>query len=190
MSFARNYDRNFPEMSAEVDYSETKEDETKRTIASNGGIGKHLLMKMGWKEGEGLGKNNEGLIEPIMPSPKFDFKGLRSKEEKIPSKKKIQLKPTVAAGSKSGGMSVSKDHPVALLQEFCMRERMRLPEYVMVTSTGPAHKPIFVMEVCVNNRWYRPPISASNKKQAKAMAAVEACQAFRLLPENFRDFKY
>lgn len=29
------------------------------------GIGKKLLMKMGWKEGEGLGKEGEGIVKPI-----------------------------------------------------------------------------------------------------------------------------
>ena len=48
------------------------------------GVGLQLLLKMGWKEGTGLGKNNGGLIEPIIPSLKFDTRGLASKEERAP----------------------------------------------------------------------------------------------------------
>ena len=40
-----------------------------------GGIGMFLLQKMGWKHGEGLGKNNEGSKEPLMLDVKVDRKG-------------------------------------------------------------------------------------------------------------------
>lgn len=41
----------------------------------SGGIGMFLLQKMGWKQGEGLGKNNEGQKEPLMLDFKVDRKG-------------------------------------------------------------------------------------------------------------------
>lgn len=41
----------------------------------SGGIGMFLLQKMGWKHGEGLGKNNEGAKEPLMLDFKIDRKG-------------------------------------------------------------------------------------------------------------------
>jgi len=41
----------------------------------SGGIGMFLLQKMGWKHGEGLGKNNEGQREPLMLDFKVDRKG-------------------------------------------------------------------------------------------------------------------
>lgn len=40
-----------------------------------GGIGMFLLQKMGWKQGEGLGKNNEGNKEPLLLDIKIDRKG-------------------------------------------------------------------------------------------------------------------
>lgn len=33
------------------------------------------MRKMGWREGEGLGKNKEGSVEPIMVDFKTDRKG-------------------------------------------------------------------------------------------------------------------
>lgn len=41
----------------------------------SGGMGMTLLQKMGWKPGEGLGKNKEGTLEPLMLEIKMDKKG-------------------------------------------------------------------------------------------------------------------
>ena len=40
-----------------------------------GGVGAMLMAKMGWKQGEGLGKNNEGVLEPLALDVKTDRKG-------------------------------------------------------------------------------------------------------------------
>ena len=40
------------------------------------GVGKKLLEKMGWVEGQGLGKNREGNVEPITLEIKMNRKGL------------------------------------------------------------------------------------------------------------------
>lgn len=34
-----------------------------------------LLQKMGWKPGEGLGKNKEGTLQPLLLEVKMDKKG-------------------------------------------------------------------------------------------------------------------
>ncbi len=36
----------------------------------------YLLIKVGWNPGQGLGKNNEGVVDPIMLDIKMDKKGL------------------------------------------------------------------------------------------------------------------
>ena len=41
----------------------------------SGGIGKMLLQRMGWNEGEGLGTNKQGSTEPLMLDFKIDRKG-------------------------------------------------------------------------------------------------------------------
>lgn len=38
-------------------------------------MGMHLLQKMGWKPGEGLGKNQSGSLEPLLLDVKIDKKG-------------------------------------------------------------------------------------------------------------------
>ena len=50
------------------------------------GIGVKLMEKMGWKSGEGLGKYNEGPLEPIKVEVKVDRKGLAD-----PNSSKIRM---------------------------------------------------------------------------------------------------
>lgn len=44
----------------------------------SGGVGEFLMRKMGWKTGEGLGRNREGTVEPIVIDFKVDRKGMRN----------------------------------------------------------------------------------------------------------------
>lgn len=44
-------------------------------------MGMHLLKKMGWKPGEGLGKDKSGSLQPLMLEVKLDKKGLLADEE-------------------------------------------------------------------------------------------------------------
>ena len=43
--------------------------------AVSGGIGMHLMQKMGWKQGEGLGIAKQGQLEPLALDVKTDRKG-------------------------------------------------------------------------------------------------------------------
>lgn len=45
------------------------------------GMGMTLLQKMGWRPGEGLGKNKEGSLEPLLLQVKLDKKGLVSDQD-------------------------------------------------------------------------------------------------------------
>lgn len=53
-----------------------KRDQLRKTRALDSGMGMHLLQKMGWRPGEGLGKNKEGQLEPLALDVKTDKKGL------------------------------------------------------------------------------------------------------------------
>lgn len=46
-------------------------------------MGMHLLQKMGWKPGEGLGKEKNGSLQPLLLEVKLDKKGLVAEEEVI-----------------------------------------------------------------------------------------------------------
>ncbi|CAG2240326.1 SON [Mytilus edulis] len=52
-----------------------KKDQFHRAAPVKGGIGMALLQKMGWQQGTGLGKNNEGGLEPLALDFKMDRKG-------------------------------------------------------------------------------------------------------------------
>ena len=41
----------------------------------SGGFGEYILRKMGWKEGEGLGKDRSGEVDPLTLDIKQDMKG-------------------------------------------------------------------------------------------------------------------
>lgn len=47
----------------------------------NSGMGLHLLKKMGWKDGEGLGKESNGSLTPLLLELKLDKRGLEANEE-------------------------------------------------------------------------------------------------------------
>lgn len=44
-------------------------------------MGMALLQKMGWRPGEGLGKNKEGTLEPLTLEVKLDKRGLVSDQD-------------------------------------------------------------------------------------------------------------
>ena len=81
------------------------QDMLKNATPIEGGIGMNLLKKMGWEPGKGLGKNNEGSVDPLMLELKFDMKGLASREDRKPSKVAQQLiKPMHVEMSKVNGI--------------------------------------------------------------------------------------
>lgn len=50
-------------------------------VPVSGGMGMALLQKMGWRPGEGLGKNKEGTLEPLQLEVKLDKRGLVSHQD-------------------------------------------------------------------------------------------------------------
>ncbi|CAB1440736.1 unnamed protein product [Pleuronectes platessa] len=53
-----------------------KKDQFLRAAPVSGGVGEFLMRKMGWRTGEGLGRNREGTVEPIIIDFKIDRKDL------------------------------------------------------------------------------------------------------------------
>lgn len=136
------------------------------------GKGMSLLKKMGWNPGEGLGKNKEGSLEPLVLDIKTDKKGLVSEGE----------------NSKKGVSSFLKElqgkHPVSALMELCSKRRWKPPLYTCIMDHGPPHKKLFCFKVEVNGVEYQPVNPCSNKKIAKADSAVLCLQALNVLPKN------
>ncbi|XP_028997069.1 protein SON isoform X2 [Betta splendens] len=151
-----------------------KKDQFLRAAPVSGGVGEFLMRKMGWRTGEGLGRNREGTIEPIIIDFKVDRKGLVAEGEK-PQKQ-------------TGGLVVTKDlmgkHPVSALIELCNKRRIMQPDFVMVHHSGPDHRKNFLFKVTVNGIDYQPQTASPNKKHAKAMAATVALQALGEVPAD------
>lgn len=57
------------------------QDQLITTTPVSGGMGMHLLQKMGWRPGEGLGKEKNGSLQPLLLEVKLDKKGLVANED-------------------------------------------------------------------------------------------------------------
>ena len=103
-----------------------------------GGFGEFMLKKMGWKDGEGLGRFKSGEVNPLTLDIKFDKKGLMAAEE---------------SGRKGGvvTMTACKDlsgkHPVSALTELCSKRRWGPPIFTQAFECGPPHKKQYVFKV-------------------------------------------
>lgn len=139
-----------------------------------GGIGMFLLQKMGWKHGEGLGKNNEGSKEPLLLDVKVDRKGLSAAVEH----------PQRKEGTVTRAKDLSNKHPVSALMELCNRRKWGPPLFTVVDESGPDHKKNFLFKVKVNNIEYQPTVPSSNKKTAKAQCAGVCLQELGLIPRD------
>nr|XP_012234842.1 PREDICTED: protein SON isoform X1 [Linepithema humile] len=142
----------------------------------SGGMGMALLQKMGWRPGEGLGKNKEGALEPLQLEVKLDKRGLVS-EQDIAQKVGKPMKPMVPAVKTLEGK-----HPVSLLGEYCSKKKLGAPIYELCFECGPDHRKNFLFKVKVNGIEYKPSVASPNKKQAKAEAAQICLQSLGLLP--------
>lgn len=145
-----------------------------------GGFGEFMLKKMGWNDGEGLGKNKSGDVNPLTLDIKFDKKGLMAAEEG-PNPKR--------AGS--GGvvtMTACKDlsgkHPISALTELCSKRRWGPPIFTQAFECGPPHKKQYVFKVNVNGQDYQPTVAVDNKKKAKSNAAMACLQQMGLVPKD------
>ncbi|XP_033836656.1 protein SON [Periophthalmus magnuspinnatus] len=151
-----------------------KKDQFLKAAPVSGGVGEFLMRKMGWRTGEGLGRNREGTVEPIIIDFKVDRKGLVAEGEK-PQKQ-------------TGGLVVTKDlmgkHPVSALIELCTKRKIMQPDFVMVHHSGPDHRKNFLFKVTVGGVDYQPQMASPNKKHAKAMAATVALQALGEVPAD------
>jgi hypothetical protein len=140
----------------------------------SGGMGMALLQKMGWRPGEGLGKNKEGTLEPLQLEIKMDKKGLVSQEE-LGRRLALQAPPNPTK-------TLVGKHPVSLLVELCSKRRWGAPQFELCFECGPDHMKNFLFKVRVNGNEYKPSVASPNKKQAKAEAATICLQALGVLP--------
>ncbi|XP_023941230.2 protein Son isoform X2 [Bicyclus anynana] len=148
-----------------------KKDQLVRAAPVEGGMGMHLLQKMGWTPGQGLGKEGTGTLQPLLLEVKLDTRGLTSKEEAKP-----QRGIRRGGGGGSAPLVAGGKHPVSLLGEYCSKQKLGPPEYSLCFECGPDHKKNFLFKVKVAGVEYQPAVASANKKQAKADSAQLALQ--------------
>lgn len=147
-----------------------KRDTLTRAAPVTEGKGMSLLKKMGWNPGEGLGKNKEGSLVPLILDIKMDKKGLVSEGESGKNHMSNSAK------------ELQGKHPVSALMELCSKRKWKPPLYTVIKDIGPPHKKLFLFKVEVNGVEYQPVLPSSNKKIAKADAAVVCLQALKVFP--------
>ncbi|XP_066142273.1 protein Son [Euwallacea fornicatus] len=150
-----------------------KKDQLQTAAPVTGGMGMHLLQKMGWRPGEGLGKEKTGALEPLLLEVKLDKKGLVANEEQQKSKKKVKGVQTVK--------TLQGKHPVSLLGEYASKRKLGAPQYLLDFECGPDHKKNFLFKVILDGVEYKPNVASANKKEAKATAATLALKSIGLM---------
>ncbi|ESO05306.1 hypothetical protein HELRODRAFT_77997, partial [Helobdella robusta] len=137
-------------------------------------IGKLLLQKMGWKDGDGLGKNNEGMKVPIA----IDVKTDRKDPDRI---KKLALERAMMQQAIMCDIITGK-HPVTYLTETCSKRKWNPPDFALLEESGPDHNKLYKFKITLNGVEYLSPNSSQQKKIAKMEAATLCLQKLGLIP--------
>uniref|UniRef100_A0A182IS69 G-patch domain-containing protein n=1 Tax=Anopheles atroparvus TaxID=41427 RepID=A0A182IS69_ANOAO len=154
-------------------------DMMKQSAPVTGGMGMHLLQKMGWQPGEGLGKEKNGSLQPLLLDVKLDKRGLGEGQDKprphqFPGQQlftRRDNRPRPPAPFMNVQVNTDGKHPVSILGEYATKHRWNAPRYELVHESGPGHSKNFIFKVLVNGLEYQPAISNNTKKEAKATAA-------------------
>ncbi|KAK3925739.1 Protein SON [Frankliniella fusca] len=168
-----------------------RKDQLQTATPVRSGMGMTLLQKMGWKPGEGLGKNKEGCQEPLQLEVKMDRKGkflilLSFIATGLVAAEEIRARrppPTVSQPrqAKANPVTLEGKHPVSLLTEYCSKRHYGAPHFELCLESGPDHKKDFLFKVRVNGLEYTPSTASPNKKQAKAEAATVCLKSLGVL---------
>uniref|UniRef100_A0A914C4V9 G-patch domain-containing protein n=1 Tax=Acrobeloides nanus TaxID=290746 RepID=A0A914C4V9_9BILA len=92
-----------------------------------GGPGLALMLKTGWKVGKGLGKKEDGQVEPYIVTLKFSNKGLATIEDR------------------PKGLTSQAKNSISILHEYCTKKRMVAPSFDFKTVLDAKNKFIGVM---------------------------------------------
>ncbi|CAD6186250.1 unnamed protein product [Caenorhabditis auriculariae] len=152
-----------------------KKDMFKNAQPTTGGVGMRMLQKMGWKPGEGLGKEATGNIEPLMLDVKSDRKGLLAEEE-MPAGKRSKI-------ANVGTADLTGKHPVSLLMELCAKRKWPNPTFTC-QEFGPSNCKEFLWKVVVNGVEYQPVNGSRVKKDGKSVACQVVLQSMGLIPRD------
>jgi len=139
------------------------------------GVGRRLLEKMGWSDGQALGKLGVGDVEPLVIDFKLDRRGLNAIDEVHKGQKaKLELRASTQPLN-----ILSGKHPVSAINEVCQKRRWPLPTWTTIES---GHRWKMAIRVCEET--YTPETFASTKKTAKMAAARVSLIEMGLIPAD------
>lgn len=90
------------------------------------GIGLKMLEKMGWNQGQGLGKTGSGIKEPIQVSANYSRKGLLSREEEEEEEKAFREREMAKAsgkGNRQEKKTVNHPHANYVILTISLRKK-------------------------------------------------------------------
>lgn len=161
-----------------------RKDQLTSTKPVTGGMGMHLLQKMGWKPGEGLGREKNGSLQPLLLDVKLDKRGLVAQEDC--HRKSMVVKKKGSGSIQNSHMAqqnIEAKHPVCLLNELTSKRKWTPPLYTLINENGPSHSKMFLFSVQVNGQTFTPNRSCNTKKEAKMMAAKHCLEEIGILPK-------
>uniref|UniRef100_A0A915DCP4 G-patch domain-containing protein n=1 Tax=Ditylenchus dipsaci TaxID=166011 RepID=A0A915DCP4_9BILA len=132
------------------------------------GVGMKLLQKMGWQCGQGLGREMQGQLEPLMLDVKSDRKGLQSTEDRKVSKRESVVDP-------------SGKNPVSVVMEYCSKNRLGAPTFSCM-ELGPQNDKRFLWKAVLNGVEYEPSLPPPTRKLENLNGA---CTFLITYPTNY-----
>lgn len=147
----------------------------------SGGMGMQLLQKMGWKPGEGLGRDKSGSLQPLLLDVKLDKHGLVARDDNNGYKQK-PCKKQRPQNNIQQQQELLEKHPVCLLNELTSKRKWTPPLYTLVNEAGPSHSRMFLFSVSINGHTYTPTQGSNTKKEAKLISARHCLQQMGILP--------
>lgn len=148
----------------------------------SGGMGMQLLQKMGWKPGEGLGRDKSGSLQPLLLDVKLDKHGLVARDDNNGYKQKPCKKQRAQNNIQQQQQELLEKHPVCLLNELTSKRKWTPPLYTLVNEAGPSHSRMFLFSVSINGHTYTPTQGSNTKKEAKLISARHCLQQMGILP--------
>ncbi|XP_071520111.1 uncharacterized protein [Panulirus ornatus] len=159
-------------------YKEWIRKERYRRLALNPTFGLRMLKRMGWRPGEGLGKEKKGMVEPLMPYMDME-QGYGPNPANLFASQLAPKPPKIIRPKDLIGK-----HPVSALIELCTNRGWQAPRFDVLSKEGPEHKKTYRMKVTVNKREYVSPKETPTKKEAKALVAELCLHALGMLPRK------
>ncbi len=142
------------------------------------GLGEHLLLGRGEEKTGGRRKRSliADTFEAVVAAVYLDG-GIEGAEQFVERWFRPQLDAVKAGGLTPG---LTADHKSAL-QEWVQAHDQGLPRYRLVGETGPAHRRVFEIEVCVGERALARGEGRS-KKEGEQQAAERALEGLKTEP--------